>query len=168
MIQWASAPKQTLAIDWRVLTDEASVERFAAEIDNTPRYLIGGGTGISGAVEFSVRQFQRNAFKAPRQVIDISGDGRANQGEAPSTVRDAAVEIGVIINGLAILNEDPFVDSYYLAQVIGGTGAFVMSATNYSDFADAMLQKLLREIAGAPVVQLPPGAAPEQRAQAKD
>jgi len=166
MIQWASAPKQQLAIDWQVLTDEASVENFAAEIDNTPRYLTGGGTGISGAVEFSLRQFQRNGFKGPRQVIDISGDGRANQGEAPSILRDAAVDIGVTINGLAILNEDPFVDSYYLAQVIGGAGAFVMTATDYSDFSEAMLQKLLREIAGAPLVRLPPEAAPEQQAQA--
>ena len=62
---------------------------------------------------------------------------------------------GVTINGLAILNEDVYVDRYYRYNVIGGTGAFVMTAEDYDSFAEAILEKLVKEIAGVPVAALP-------------
>ena len=69
-------------------------------------------------------------------------------------IRDQAVAKGMVINGLAIVNEEPFVDRYYRDSVIGGTGAFMMVAQDYQDFAAAILRKLIREIgpplAGAP------------------
>ena len=135
------------------------------EIDATPRYLIGGGTAIGGAIGFSAHQLRVNGFAGRRQVIDVSGDGRTNQGANPSRARDEAVAEGITINGLAILNEDALVDRHYVANVIGGTGAFVMRADDYVDFADAMLEKLIKEIAGVPVAQLAPtpdaGAGPQ-------
>ena len=73
-------------------------------------------------------------------------------------MRDLAVAGGVIINGLAILNEEPFVDSYYRYTVIGGDGAFLMTAHDYEDFAVAMLEKLIREIDLPPVSGRPPTA----------
>jgi len=87
--------------------------------------------------------------------MDISGDGRTNQGIQTAPMRDAAVAQGVTVNGLAILNEDPSVDSYFLANVIGGSGAFVMTATDYNDFARAIRLKLLREISGPPIARGP-------------
>ena len=67
---------------------------------------------------------------------------------------------------LAILNEDALVDRHYLANVIGGTGSFVMNADDYADFARAILEKLIKEIAGVPIAALPPGIPPgEARAQ---
>ena len=63
---------------------------------------------------------------------------------------------GITVNGLAILNEDPHLDHYYRHNVIGGDGAFVMTAADYEDFAEAILRKLLREISGAPVAAAPP------------
>lgn len=171
MVQWADNRRQFLAIDWTAIGDSATAEGFAEVIDRTPRFVVGGGTAIGGAIQFSVRELQRNSFEGRRQVIDLSGDGRANQGAQPADVRDRAVAAGVTINGLAILNEDPNIDTYYLYHVIGGTGAFVVTATSYEDFAAAMLEKLIREIAGVPVAGLPPAssrvqiaAAPEQPA----
>ena len=67
---------------------------------------------------------------------------------------------GITINGLAILNEDALVDRHYLANVIGGTGSFVMQADDYSDFARAIVEKLIKEIAGVPIAALPPGRSP--------
>ena len=155
MIQWSDNRRQHMAIDWAHLTTPESAEAFAAEIDATPRFLDGGGTAIGGAIEFSARAIERNAFDGVRRVIDISGDGRANQGAQPSKLRDLAVLQGITINGLAILNEDASVDSYYLSSVIGGTGAFVMTANNYEDFAIAMLEKLIKEIGAVPVAEGP-------------
>jgi hypothetical protein len=136
-----------------------SADAFAAEIDNTPRYLIGGGTAIGGAVLYSMHQLQINDFDGRRKVIDVSGDGRTNQGSSPNRARDLAVAAGITINGLAILNEDVLVDLHYEANVIGGTGAFVMRADDYQDFADAILEKLVKEISGVPIAARPTRSA---------
>ena len=58
---------------------------------------------------------------------------------------------GITINGLAILNDDIALDLYYAQHVIGGSDAFVMTARDFEDFAQAMRRKLLREIRGVPV-----------------
>lgn len=66
------------------------------------------------------------------------------------SLRDEAIEQGVTVNGLAILNEEPFLDDYFEHSVIGGAGAFLMVADDYRDFAASIQQKLLREI-GLPI-----------------
>jgi hypothetical protein len=71
---------------------------------------------------------------------------------------------GITINGLAILNEDGLVDRHYLADVIGGTGSFVLQADDYSDFARAIVEKLIKEIAGVPIAALPPAMGRAQLA----
>jgi hypothetical protein len=53
---------------------------------------------------------------------------------------------GVTVNGLAILNDDPRLAEYYRNDVIAGQDAFVMTAADYEDFAEAITRKLLREI----------------------
>src|SRR5512138_1046870 len=88
MIQWSDNRRQEVAVDWQRLTDEASVTGFADAIDATPRFLDGGGTAIGGAIDFALAQINRNAFDGRRKVIDISGDGRANQGASPDGLRD--------------------------------------------------------------------------------
>jgi hypothetical protein len=48
---------------------------------------------------------------------------------------------------LPILSLEPDLDRYYQQNVIGGPGAFVVSAANYETFATAILKKLIAEIA---------------------
>lgn len=155
LVQWSDARNQFVAVDWTEVRDEESAAAFADLVDGSPRFLVGGGTAIGGALEYAVRQFDRNDYEGRRKVVDLSGDGRTNQGVAPDGVRDAAVDSGIVVNGLAILNEDPYVDRYYRFNVIGGTGAFVMTATDYESFGDAILEKLIKEIAGTPIAELP-------------
>lgn len=165
MIQWSDNRRQQVAVDWARLTDESTIEAFAVEIDQTPRFLDGGGTAIGGAIAFALSQLDRNGYEGTRQVIDISGDGRANQGAQPESLRDVAILQGVTINGLAILNEDSHVAAYYRNSVIGGPGAFVMTANDYEAFAQAIIQKLVKEIGAVPVVEAPrgaPGTSPGQ------
>lgn len=156
LIQWSDARKQVIAVDWTTVRDDAAAQALADAIEASPRYLVGGGTAIGGALKFATRQFENNEYRSRRKVIDLSGDGRTNQGAWPAKVRDLAVGQGVTINGLAILNEDPTVDSYYYANVIGGTGAFVMTANDYESYGLAILAKLIKEIAGVPIAQGPP------------
>jgi hypothetical protein len=98
----------------------------------------------------AIRKLDRNGMTAPRQVVDVSGDGR----ETPP--RETVVLIpmanamararGVMVNGLAITNEDPALAVWYRDNVIAGPGSFVITATDYEDFSDAIRRKLLREI----------------------
>ena len=70
---------------------------------------------------------------------------------------DEAVAAGITINGLPIVNDRPNpwggrpaldLDLYYEQRVIGGPGAFIVVAEDYTAFASAILSKLLLEIAG--------------------
>jgi len=48
---------------------------------------------------------------------------------------------------LPILAVEPGLDLYYREQVIGGPGAFMIPAASYDHFAEAILMKLVLEIA---------------------
>jgi len=76
----------------------------------------------------------------------------ANFGDPPTVVRDALIKQGITINGLAILTEEPWLDEYYRQNVIGGPSSFVLSAKSFESFAEAMLRKLVQEVAALPSV----------------
>jgi hypothetical protein len=156
-VEWADSDDQRVLVGWTPIEDEASAQRFAGALAEAPAR---GGlwTSISGAVDFAVPLFDGNGFAGERRVIDVSGDGPNNRGRPVTAARDAAVAGGIVINGLPILNDrpQPFslptpveieLDRYYIDNVIGGPGAFVVPAQNFADFRSAILQKLVREIA---------------------
>ena len=78
---------------------------------------------------------------------DKKRDGSNNRGRPVNLARDEAVAAGMGINGLPILALEPDLDRYYYDNVIGGPGAFVVAAQSYATFADAILKKLITEIA---------------------
>jgi hypothetical protein len=80
-------------------------------------------------------------------VIDVSGDGSNNRGRPVTSARDEAVAAGIGINGLPILALEPDLDRYYYDSVIGGPGAFVVAAKDFETFGEAILKKLVTEIA---------------------
>jgi hypothetical protein len=149
MTQWTGPTLHVQVVDWTLIGDAASAVAFAAAIDAAPRALFGGGTSISGAIDDAMILLAKSPFQAARRIVDISGDGSNNRGRAVTAARDAALRDGVAINGLPILTLEPGLDSYYEANVIGGPGAFVVAAASYEDFAAAILNKLIAEIAGA-------------------
>ncbi len=157
VVQWSSNNSQSLAVDWTLVTDAGSGRALSRKIKHMPRMVGGGQTGIHGAIDFSIRQFKNSGYTSWRKIIDISGDGQANSGAGPGQMRDQAVAEGVIINGLAIINEEPYVDRYFRDKVIGGAGAFLMLAEDYDDFATAILRKLIREIGPPLASPLQPG-----------
>lgn len=159
VLQWASAERQEIAIDWRKIDGPGSALAMADALETTPRLIDNGGTSISGAIDFASAMFAVNEFDGRRQAIDVSGDGRNNHGRWGFASRDEAVARGITINGLAILNEEPNVDLHYAKYVIGGQGAFLMTADDFEDFADAILLKLVREISGDILAGIPPTPA---------
>jgi hypothetical protein len=147
MVQWTGPVMQVQVVGWTLVGDEESAAAFAAAIERTPRQLFGGGTSISGAIDHAATLFPRSPYRAARRVIDVSGDGSNNRGRPVTLARDEAVAAGIGINGLPILALEPDLDRYYYDSVIGGPGAFVVAAQNYETFGDAILKKLITEIA---------------------
>ena len=146
LVHWSGTWAQSTVVQWtRVFDQESSVD-FAQQLQNSERAFPGGATSISGAIHYGLTELQSNNFDGNHLVIDIMGDGRGNDGPLPTSVRDRAMAMGVTINGVAIINEQPFVDSYYEENVIGGLDSFVLQAEDYEDFSRAILEKLLREI----------------------
>jgi hypothetical protein len=147
MVQWTGPFLQVVVLPWTVLKDEASVMSAATVVEKTPRQLFGGGTSISGAIDYAMAMFPQSPFRAERQVIDVSGDGSNNGGRSVIRARDEAVEKGVTINGLPILAVEPYLDQYYHDYVIGGPGAFMIVAKDFESFGEAILKKMIVEIA---------------------
>jgi uncharacterized protein DUF1194 len=149
LVQWSSPGQQLLAVNWSLVFDSASAETIAQKIVAAGRLIL-GETAIDGALRFAMVELAVNAYSGERRIIDLSGDGATNWGASPDRARDQAVTAGITINGLAVANEQPDLGHYYRDHVIGGPGAFVITAANYEDFARAIRLKLIEEIAGRP------------------
>jgi len=150
----ANAPgggAQDVVVDWTRIGTTASAHAFADAVENAPRSIRAGGTAIGEALVGSLRLITKAPARSTRQVIDVVGDGRSNEGRAPGPVRDRLASIGMTVNGLCVLNEEPDLLDYYQAHVIGGPGAFAVTCASYEDFAAAMREKLLREVGARPV-----------------
>lgn len=150
MFQWTGPFLHAVVVDWSLVNDAGSAATFAGAIDAAPRKLFGGGTSISGAIDYARTLLAQSPYKGGRRIIDVSGDGSNNSGRPAAMARDEAVADGIGINGLPILTVEPGLDHYYFANVIGGPGAFMVPVANYDNFADAILKKLINEIAAQP------------------
>jgi hypothetical protein len=147
MFQWTGPRLQVHVVPWTVIKDEASATAFAAAIAAAPRQLFGGGTSISGAIDYGRLLLLQSGVAPTRRVIDVSGDGSNNAGRPVTSARDEAARNGIGVNGLPILSIEPGLDAYYRDYVIGGPGAFMVPADSYDTFADAILKKLSTESA---------------------
>ncbi len=154
LMQWSGPGEQVLSLAWTVVRDRAAAFRFAEEIETISRLPTGGGTALADALDRAIAFISGSAIASKRTVIDISGDGGDNRGASPVAARTIAVLSGITVNGLAIVNEEPYLVGYYRENVVGGPGAFVLQARDYRDFARAIRLKLVREIAGSPVALL--------------
>ena len=148
VLEWSDPDRIAITVGWTRLADADSAVAFAAAIRATKRSSE-GLTAIGPALLTAATVFDHAPEPAARRIIDISGDGMANFGLPPAVARDRTVAAGISINGLAILTEEPWLEAYYRSNVIGGPGAFVLAARDFRSFADAMLRKLVQEVADA-------------------
>lgn len=149
LVLWSGTGAQDVALPWTRLDGPDSAAAIADAIENTPRLPPPGATALGEGMAAGLALLGAFPGDAARHVMDVSGDGRHNQGRAPGPVRDLAVQAGITINALAILNEEPDLLGHYAEEVIGGPGSFAMSCADYPDFTDAILRKLRREFSGS-------------------
>jgi hypothetical protein len=170
-VEWSGASAQKVVIDWMVIDGADTARKFSDALVEAPRSFA-DRTSISGAIDFSMEMLARAPFEAPRRTIDISGDGTHNSGRGLLAAREDALAKGVTINGLVILSERPLpwnpehtnppggLPKYFQDNVVGGPGAFVAVAESFDSFGEALISKLIAEIAGAP---MPPTIGLAQR-----
>jgi hypothetical protein len=147
-------------IDWATISDAESAKGFGDRLLEAPRSFA-DRTSISGAIEFAMGQFARAPYDSRRRTVDISGDGTNNAGRDVVSARDEALAQGITINGLVILSDTPLawnpdhtnppggLDNYYRNNVVGGPGAFVQVAQNFNSFGQAIVKKMIAEVAQA-------------------
>ncbi|MSP46564.1 MAG: DUF1194 domain-containing protein [Xanthobacteraceae bacterium] len=168
-VEWSGVSSQKVVIDWTLIDGADAARKFGDQLVELPRSFA-ERTSIGGGIDFSMSLLARAPYQAPRRTIDVSGDGTHNSGRDVTLARDEAVAAGVTINGLVILSDRPMawnpehtnppggLANYYRANVIGGPGAFVVVAENFDSFGQAIVKKLIAEIADAgPYMGLKPG-----------
>ena len=159
LMTWGDPDEQKYDTGFHVIKSPADAEAFA-KLAETDYQRQGGGTGLGTAVAYGLALLRNSTITAPRQVIDVSGDGHESWElrEPRFKLADAQVlraAMGVTVNGLAILNSEPGLAEYYRANVAAGPESFVITVANYQEYAQGIHRKLLMELE-SPMAMLGP------------
>ncbi|MEY2517788.1 MAG: hypothetical protein QOJ89_5146 [bacterium] len=166
-VEWSGVSSQKVVIDWTLVDGPEAAKKFGDQLVELPRSFA-ERTSISGGIDFAMGLLRQAPYQSARRTIDVSGDGTNNSGRDVTLARDEAVAAGVTINGLVILSERPMawnpehtnppggLANYYRNNVVGGPGAFVIVAEDFNSFGQAIVKKLIAEIA-----ELPQGKTPQ-------
>ncbi len=151
-VEWAA--NQSTVVDWTIIDGPEAAQGFAEALLRPPR-LAFGRNAIGAALIEGKRLIEANQITGLRRVIDFSGDSANNYGAPPVPIaRNEVLAAGITINGLAILCRgcsgpaSPGLERAYAEQIIGGPGAFVVTADGQESFSAAVRRKLILEISG--------------------
>lgn len=174
LIGWADRARVLLPWTWIAsASDAAAVARMLRSLPVASGEYTCVGRLMKYLSDVTLAQLP---VKAERVVVDVSGDGPDNctSLQYVDDLRDKLVDRGTIINGLPILedgtereierwnrapgstqHEFPLpskedaktLTRWYERHVMGGAGAFVITAQGYEDFARAIRRKFILEIA---------------------
>lgn len=148
IFEWSGQTQQRLVLDWQTITSEGDLRGVANKVSKLDRSVTGYPTSLGNALAYASTRLS----KAPaclRKTLDVSGDGRNNDGFPPASTYRAFDFSGVTVNALAIGGAEELAQltEYFRTQVIRGPGAFVEIADDHQDFERAMRRKLEREVA---------------------
>lgn len=151
-VEWASNTAQVA--DWTIIDSAETAAAFAQALIGPPRQAY-GSNAIGGALLEGKRIIETNGISAPRAVIDFSGDSiRNSSGPAIADARAEVLAAGITINALPILRPDDGrrasanLEEDYQNRIIGGPGAFMVTAEGRARFAETVRRKLVLEISG--------------------
>ena len=153
VFEWSDPGRERVVLGWREITDLAVLSEVQAQLITTERADLGRSTGLGSALRFG-RDSLLTQSDCWVLTLDLSGDGKGNIGQDPSSV---AVPPHIRVNGLVIGVDDGTrghertlqigeLSAYYNAFVLRGPDAFVETALGFEDFQNAMERKLLREL----------------------
>jgi hypothetical protein len=152
-VEWAA--NTAVVVDWIRIDGPETARSFADKLVVPPRQAY-GRNAIGTALLNGKCLIETNDYDGWRKVIDFSGDSpNSYSGPAISEARDAVVASGITINALPILcrfcdraAQFPDLAQIYEERIIGGRGAFVVTAYSEKDLVEAIVRKLVLEISG--------------------
>ena len=154
LVEWGSPGMPVQVVGWHIIGNDERSQDFAMDVRNAPR-APQSYNAIGDGMVLATELIATCPCKPTRKVIDVSGDNPDMRSKIPAPLaRDMAVKAGITVNALAILQDGrlgptgkPWLVEVYEQQVIGGFAAFVIPAQTRADFARALRQKLIQEIA---------------------
>lgn len=156
-VEWGNAANQDVVVPWMVIDGLDSAKAFASALVAAPRRAY-GYNAIGSALEKGRALIAGNSLDGARKVMDLSGDSANSWDGIPiETARQAAVADGIVINGLPILCREGScggrpvsydLEKAFEEKIIGGPGAFVITAESRENFEMAVRRKMILEIAG--------------------
>ena len=151
-VEWAT--NTAVVVDWMIVDSFTSAQAFADALAGPPRSAY-GSNAIGAALLDAKALIDGNDIRAPRAVIDFSGDSiRNSSGPSIKAAREEVLAAGITINALPILRPDDGrraganLEEEYATRIIGGPGAFMVTAEGRATFAAAVRRKLVLEISG--------------------
>ncbi|MEP1352713.1 MAG: DUF1194 domain-containing protein [Tateyamaria sp.] len=151
-VEWAS--NTAVVVPWVIVDGPDTAEDFANALIGPPRQAY-GSNAIGGALLDAKRLIEQNDIFAPRAVIDFSGDSiRNSSGPGIAQARAEVLAAGITINALPILRPEDGrraganLEEEYATRIIGGAGAFMVTAEGRTSFAETVRRKLVLEISG--------------------
>ena len=145
MFQWGEKARSRMVLPFTHINNQRNAKAFAFRVSVLPRARPSAYTALGHAIIASAKLLEENGFDGARRIIDISGDGRNNNGISPEAARAGVVALGITINGLPVMADDNTLHHYYQSRVVGGPFSFIEPAIDYDAFAIAIKRKLLRE-----------------------
>jgi hypothetical protein len=154
-VEWGNSISQDVVVDWTIIDSLPAAEKFVEKLLAAPRKAF-GFNAIGSALLLGKSLIENNDLNGFRKVIDISADS-ANNWDGPDIefARDEVVNAGITINGLAVLCRacsgrpiDYDLELAFSQLIVGGAGAFVITADSSATFANAVRRKLILEISG--------------------
>ena len=161
-VEFSDASNIRIVQGWKLLTDADSARAFGEAVATAPRSS-SGNTALAASLRQATALLQAPEFTEARRVIDVASDHPWDGGRS-ATVRDKAVEAGITINALPIIEKFQYrsfdgqtntaaiewrstdMADFYRQYVIGGPGSFLIEAHDYPAFGEALKRKLLREL----------------------
>ncbi len=163
IFEWSAPTYQRQLLPWTSITDAATLTPIITRLRSTTRQNAPPGTAIGTAMQTGAALLS-GRDTCWKRTLDISGDGKHNNGPHPRDLRSAMEAQGVVVNALTIgvgtarigdrrQAEIAELQSYFRAYVIAGPGAFVETALGFEDYEAAMVRKLIRELEGLSIAR---------------
>lgn len=156
VFEWSGAYYQRELYPWVSVISPNDLSEIANQLRTDKNVGGKNSTAIGAAILFAGNAFERVAG-CWKRTLDLSGDGKNNDGPGPETMANDPSLHNLTINGLVVIGYTgassvlPKVDiaelvAYFQRNVIRGPGAFTEVTLGFEDFEHAMKKKLLREI----------------------
>lgn len=151
VVIWGDTEIMPQILPLRRLLTVSDAIGLANSIETVER-RVHGSTGIGRGVAAAIDLLESPGVCSRRRVVNVSGDGAETVSPRPrhhvplAAMRQRANDLGIPINGLAIVTDEIDLGHWYEDRLITGPGAFVLVVGGFDSFAEAIIEKLDREI----------------------